>query len=186
MQHWLDKVDEADYVEEYSLFGMARPSKPHHESWFIPFMDEKGKPAQPVQPEYYLTDILRAQGAEKLMNWFAAHFTQRWRMRSKYGSISYYNNFRKPRDIDYTLTVYNWRGDDDGVGGWHSPLLFTITKKDAERHGGVGQMVVLCSQEVWMGHGDDTDIEESFDADKLFFSMYDRLEMRGEDQYEDW
>ena len=182
MQHWLDKVDEADYVSTHSLFDMQPPTHFTEEGWFIPFMDEKGKPAEPVQPEYFLTDILPAQGAEKLMNWFAAHYTQRWRKQSKYGTISYYNNFRKPRGVDYTLTVYNWRGDDDGVGGWHSPLLFTITKKNMVG----GQMVVLCSQEVWMGHGDDTDIEESFDADKLFFSMYDILGMRGEDQYGDW
>ena len=175
MQYWLDKVDEADYVEEYSLFD-------------FPFMDEKGKPAEPVQPQYYFADILRAQGAKKLMNWFATHYTERWVKRSRYGSVSYYNNFRKPRDIDYRLTVYNWRGDDDGVGGYNSPLLFTITKSDSEdlRPSSAGQMVVLCAQDVWMGHGDDTDIEESFDADKLFFSMYERLEMRGEERWGDW
>ena len=186
MRHWLNRIDEADYVEEYSLFDMQPPTHLTEEGWFIPFMDEKGKPAEPVQPHSYFTDILPAQGAKKLMNWFATHYTERWRKRSRYGSVSYYNNFRKPRGVDYTLTVFNWRGDDDGIGGWHSPLLFTITKTDTDRHGGAGQMVVLCSQEVWMGHGDDTDIEESFDADKLFFSMYDRLEMRGEDRHEDY
>jgi hypothetical protein len=188
MQYWLDKVDEADYVDTYSLFDMRPPTQPHHEGWFFPFMDEKGKPAEPVQPQYYLTDILSAQGAKKFMNWFAAHYTERWVKRSKYGSRSYYNNFRKPRDIDYTLTVYNWRGDDDGIGGYNSPLLFTISKSDSEdlRPSSAGQMVVLCSQDVWMGHGDDTDIEESFDADKLFFSMYERLEMRGEERWGDW
>ena len=186
MQHWLHKVDEADNVDTYSLFDMRPPTQPHHEGWFFPFMDEKGKPAEPVQPQYYLTDILRAQGAKKLMRWFAAHFTQRWVKRSKYGSRSYYNKFHKVPFIDYTLTVYDWRGDDDGIGGWASPLLFTITKTHTDRHGEAGEMVVLCSQDVWMGHGDDTDIEESFDADKLFFSMYDRLEMRGEEEYDNY
>jgi len=187
MQHWLDKADEADYVSTYSLFDMLPPTDGSHEGWYFPFMNEKGKPTEPVQPQHYFArDILRAQGAKKLMNWFAAHFTQRWVKRSKYGLRSYYNNFRKPRDIDYTLTVYDWRGGEDGIGGWNSPLLFIITKTHTDRQGETGQMVVLCSQEVWMGHGDDTDIEESFDADKLFFSMYDRLGMRGEDQYGDW
>lgn len=188
MQYWLDKVDDADHVTFYSLFDLLPPTQPHHEGWFFPFMDERGKPTEPVQPQHYFTDILRAQGAKKLMKWFAAHYTERWVKRSKYGSVSFYDKFRRPRGVDYRLAVFTWRSDDDGIGGWKSPLLFIIQKSDSEdmRPSSAGQMVVLCSQDVWMGHGDDTDIEESFDADKLFFSMYDRLEMRGEDRYEDY
>ena len=182
MQHWLDKADDADYVNTYSLFDLQPPTRSDHEGWYFPFMDENGKPAEPVQPQYYLNDILPAVGAEKLMNWFATHFTQRHRQRTKYGSILYNNRFTKPGPIDYTLKVYNWRGDDDGIGGYNSPILFTITKTHIP-HESYGQMVVLCSQEVWMGHGDDTDIMESFDADDLFLTMFGKLNMHHDN---DW
>jgi hypothetical protein len=145
-------------------------------------MDENGKPAPPVQPQYYLNEILPAVGAEKFMNWFATHFTQRWRTDPSYIHPRWENRFTKPDPIDYTLRVYDWRGDDDGIGGYNSPILFTITKSHIP-YDSHGEMVVLCSQEVWMGHGDDTDIRESFDADDLFFTMFGKLNMRHDSQW---
>ena len=176
MRYWLRKTDDADYVNTYSLFDMRPPTHFKEKGWFFPFMDENGKPSSPVQPQYYLSDILPAVGAEKLMSWFATHFTQRQLQRTKHGSI-FYNKFTKPDPIDYTLKVYNWRGDDDGIGGYSSPILFTITKTHIP-HASYGEMVVLCSQEVLMGHGDDTHITESFDADDLFLTMFGKLNMR--------
>tara|TARA_R100000482_G_scaffold46468_2_gene16297 strand:- start:5716 stop:6279 length:564 start_codon:yes stop_codon:yes gene_type:complete len=187
MQHWLDKADDADYVNTYSLFDLRPPTQSHHEGWFFPFMDENGKPAPPVQPQWYLNDILPAVGAEKFMNWFATHFTHR--RRTDWSSIHprWAVQFTKPGNIDYTLKVYNWRGGDDGIGGYNSPILFTITKTHGS-HDSPGEMVVLCQQEVWMGYGDDTDIKESFDADDLFLTMFGKLNMRldhgwGEEYY---
>ena len=178
MQYWLHKADDADHVNTYSLFDLRPPSQPHHEGWYFPFMDEHGKPASPVQPQYYFNDIIPAVGAEKFMNWFATHFTHR--IRTDWSSIHprWEERFTKPDSIDYTLTVYRWRAHDDGIGGYNSPILFTIRKTHIP-YNSPGEMVVLCSQEVWMrGHGDDTDIKESFDADDLFLTMFGKLNMR--------
>ena len=169
LNEWLGRTDEA-HVSEYELF------RDFHfrddEGWYQPFRKEDGQIAEPNQPMYYTRDQFPL-GMEQFLHYVKALFTTSRRdgWRTKYF-------YQRPLGTKYHIEHYNWRMDDDGIGGWGSPIIFRISKRRDywSYDDPTPTLWVLCGEL-------ETDYREfvtGFNPEKLFMHMLDHMGMKSD------
>lgn len=165
MEEWLGKTDTARTLE-FSLFDMFRNDDG---AWCVKV---------PTESKYYEdgfrivedADEFVAFGFNRFMDYFSARYTSWSAKYNRYGRIERKREFRPSETVDFRLTVYDWRKDDDAIGGWSSPILFRIEKKSYYYDDAHENIVVLCNEES-VGRDDDWDNETCFNPQDLFHFM---------------
>lgn len=164
IQKWIDRIDDdTGGVRDLPLFDFKHDEE---NGWHYTGDKINGH-------EYSMRDVPNFQ---RFMDYFKAHFMH-WE--HNFGAYSMYpDHFRrqgKSYEFDYYLDAYHWRYDDDGIGGFASPILFRIRKK--QRYGDSDSVYVLCKSYA-SGSDDSWDNTDSFNALDLFTTMLNDMGMR--------
>ena len=171
IQECIDDIDNAGGVRDLPLFDFK-----HDEENGWHYTGDK------IQGHQY--SFIDVPAFQKFMDYFMAHFMH-WKphfgyytshiTRTRNQGRSYYN--------DYYLDTYHWRYNSDGIGGFDSPILFRIRKK--EKYGDSDSVYVLCKSEAY-GSDDSWTTTDSFNALNLFTTMLNDMGMRYDYPYDDY
>ena len=134
IQECIDDIDNAGGVRDLPLFDFK-----HDEENGWHYTGDK------IQGHQY--SFIDVPAFQKFMDYFMAHFMH-WKYVPEAYSMHPHHLRRQGKSygFDYYLDTYHWRYDSDGIGGFDSPILFRIRKK--EKYGDSDSVYVLCKQEA--------------------------------------
>jgi len=161
---WFDKRDEAR-VTEFSLFDMTH-SEEH--GW--------GVEAEGDWCDIWDADQAIAQGFNRFMDYFSAHFMHYDWSWDRRGNSKGKRAFGLPEYHDFRVRVYDWRMHyEDGIGGFNAPVIFQVMMYSGDTE--AMTLTVLCNSESY-GQDDRWDNTDSFNALDLYMAMVEHMGLR--------
>ena len=169
MEKWFGQRETARTLK-FNLFDMYRDD---YGMWCI-------KDEEDEQGTYIDADLFVALGFNQFMDFFTANFTTT-QCEFKQSYFGYGTTYRRKIEpspyFNYEVTVYDWRADDDGIGGYNSPLMFTISQRGNYYDG--QDITVLCGQSS-SGSDDSWNNNDSFNAFELFSALVKHMHIRND------
>ena len=164
MEEWLGKRDEAR-VTEFSLFDMTHNEK---HGWCVEVED--------TWTDIWDGDQAVAQGFNRFMDYFSAHFTHYDWSWNRWGQQVGKRAFGCSGHYDFRVRIYDWRMHyEDGIGGFNAPVIFQVMMYSGESHN--TSITVLCNSESY-GQDDRWDNTDSFNALDLYMAMVEHMGLR--------
>ena len=160
---WLGKREEAR-VTEFSLFDMAHNEK---HGWCVE--------AEGDWSDIWDGDRAVAQGFNRFMDYFSAHFMHYDCTYDRWGNMKSKRAFGRLEYHDFRVRVFDWRMHSDGIGGFNAPVIFQIIMHPAQQNTTV--ITVLCNSESY-GQDDRWDNTDSFNELDLYMAMVEQMGLR--------
>ncbi len=163
MEEWLSKRDKAR-VTEFSLFDMTH-SEEH--GWCVE--------AEGDWSDIWDGDRAVAQGFNRFMDYFSAHFMHYDWSWDRWGNRKSKRAFGRPHEHDFLVRVLDWRMHSDGIGGFDAPVIFQVMAYSGSTN--TMNITMLCNSESY-GQDDRWDNTDSFNALDLYMVMVEHMGLR--------